>query len=153
MIHRLRLDINGHTHTLEVPSERTLLEMLRDDLALFGAREGCGVEVCGACTVLVDGEPVSACAYIAARANGRRVTTIEGLAPPGDLHPVQAAFLEHGAFQCSYCTPGMVLTVVTLLRDHPDATDEMIRSYLDGNLCRCTAYPEILKAVHSLLGH
>ena len=110
------------------------------------------MSVCGACTVLVNGLPISACSYFAARADGAEVTTVEGLSPNGTLHPVQQAFLDHGAFQCSYCTPGMVLTTVALLEDNPHPTREEIREYLAGNLCRCGAHPEILAAVEALAG-
>lgn len=142
--------MNGRPHELTVRSEETLLDVLRDRLALFGAREGCGVAVCGACTVLLDEQPVSSCAYFAARADGRAITTVEGLATGDELHPVQQAFLDHGAFQCSYCTPGMILSTAALLRENAHPTEAEIRDYLAGNLCRCTAYPEILAAVKSL---
>ena len=142
--------MNGRLHQLTVESQRTLLEVLRDDLKLFGARESCGMSVCGACTVLVNGLPISACSYFAARADGAEVTTVEGLSTNGTLHPVQQAFLDHGAFQCSYCTPGMILTTVALLEENPHPTSEQIREYLAGNLCRCGAHPEILAAVEAL---
>jgi aerobic-type carbon monoxide dehydrogenase small subunit (CoxS/CutS family) len=149
MKHEIAVTINGRVHHLVVESQRTLLELLRDDMKLFGARESCGMAVCGACTVLVDGLPVSSCTYLAARVDGRDVTTIEGLSRDGDLHPVQQAFVEHGAFQCAYCTPGMILTAVTLLRENPRPTLEDIREYMAGNLCRCGAYPEILAAIQA----
>jgi aerobic-type carbon monoxide dehydrogenase small subunit (CoxS/CutS family) len=145
--HEIVLTVNGRAHHLVVESHRTLLEALRDELKLFGARESCGMSLCGACTVLVDGAVVSSCTYLAARAGGRAVTTIEGLANGEELHPVQRAFIEQGAFQCSYCTPGMILTAVCLLRDNPTPSVEEVKEYLAGNLCRCTAYPEIIEAV------
>ncbi len=150
MKHALQVVVNGRSHALSVESEQTLLEVLRDELALFGAREGCGMSVCGACTVLVDDEPVSSCTFFAVRAHGRRITTVEGLDQDGTLHPVQQAFLEHGAFQCSYCTPGFLLSTICLLRENPHPTESEIRDYLVGNLCRCTAYPEIISAVKAL---
>lgn len=147
MKHEIVLTVNGRAHQLVVESHRTLLEVVRDELKLFGARESCGTSLCGACTVWVDGSPVSSCTYLAARSHGRTVTTIEGLAPPDALHPVQRAFLDHGAFQCSYCTPGMILTAAALLKENPDPSVEEIKEYLAGNLCRCGAYPEIIEAV------
>ncbi|HEY3118472.1 MAG TPA: (2Fe-2S)-binding protein [Chloroflexota bacterium] len=150
MKHDISLTVNGRAHQLTVESQRTLLEVLRDDLKLFGARESCGMSVCGACTVLVNSLPISACSYFAARADGVEVTTIEGLSTNGNLHPVQQAFLDRGAFQCSYCTPGMVLATVALLEEHPHPTNQEIREYLAGNLCRCGAHPEILAAVEAL---
>jgi aerobic-type carbon monoxide dehydrogenase small subunit (CoxS/CutS family) len=147
MKHEVELTVNGRQHRLVLESEQTLLEVIRDDLKLFGARESCGMSLCGACTVLVDGMPVSSCTYLAARAHGREITTIEGLAPPGGLHPVQEAFLDHWAFQCSYCTPGMILTAIALLAENPAPTVEEIKEYMAGNLCRCGSYPEIIEAV------
>lgn len=147
MNHHVTLTVNGREHKLTVESHRTLLELLRDQLKLFGARESCGMSLCGACTVLVDDLPVSSCSYLAARANGRTITTIEGLATGDALHPMQQAFLEHGAFQCSYCTPGMILTATTLLRDNPNPTADDVKDYMAGNLCRCAAYYEIVDAV------
>lgn len=147
MKHNITVTVNGREHPVVVQSRTTLLELLRDELKLFGAREGCGVSMCGACTALVDDLPVSSCTYLAARVEGRTVTTIEGLGVNGDLHPVQRAFLASGGFQCSYCTPGMILTTVALLRENPTPSVGEIREYLAGNLCRCGAYPEILRAV------
>lgn len=146
MKHQITITLNGRPERLEVQSQDLLLEILRDHLKLFGVRESCGASVCGACTVLVDGLPVSSCTYLAARANGRTLTTVEGLVP---LHPVQQAFLDCGAFQCSYCTPGMVLTAVSLLRENLHPTREEIRDYMAGNLCRCGAYPEIIAAIQA----
>jgi aerobic-type carbon monoxide dehydrogenase small subunit (CoxS/CutS family) len=147
MKHDVSLTVNGREHHLQVESQRTLLEVIRDDLKLFGAREACGMSLCGACTLLVDGQPVSSCCYLAARANGKSIATIEGLGSGGELHPVQRAFLEQGGFQCSYCTPGMILMAVCLLRETPSPSAEDVRDYLAGNLCRCGAYPEIIDAV------
>jgi aerobic-type carbon monoxide dehydrogenase small subunit (CoxS/CutS family) len=145
--HQIQLTVNGRQHNLLVDSQRTLLEVVRDELKLFGARESCGMSLCGACTVLVDDVPVSSCSYLAARADGKSMTTIEGLGTADNLHPVQRAFLERDGLQCSYCTPGMMLMTVALLRENPSPSVEEIKDYLSGNLCRCTAYPEIIESV------
>ncbi len=147
MKHEITVTINGQAETLVVESHHTLLELIRDDLKLFGAREACGMSICGACTVLVDGLPVSSCSYLAARANGRSIRTIEGVGTEEQLHPVQRAFLERTGFQCSFCTPGMILTTICLLEEHPSPTVDEIKEYLVGNLCRCAAYNEIIDAV------
>lgn len=149
MKHQIQVTINGETQQLTVDSHRTLLELLRDELKLFGARESCGMSVCGACTALVDGQPVSSCTYLAVRANGRSITTVEGLGTASEPHPVQRAFLEHGGFQCSYCTPGMILTTTCLLDEIPNPTLDQIKEYMVGNLCRCGAYPEILESIQA----
>ena len=144
----IELTVNGEPHALDVSSTDTLLAVLRRDLALLGAREGCGVGMCGACTVLVDGLPVSGCLMPALAAAGRSVTTVEGLeGPDGELHPIQQAYVEHTAFQCSYCTPGFVLSTKALLDGNPDPTEDEARAYLAGNLCRCGSYVKILDAV------
>jgi aerobic carbon-monoxide dehydrogenase small subunit len=145
--HHIQLTVNGRTHNLLVDSQRTLLEIVRDELKLFGARESCGMSLCGACTVLVDDVPVSSCSYLAARAHGKSITTIEGLGTAENLHPIQRAFLERDGLQCSYCTPGMMLMTVALLRENPSPTVDEIKDYLSGNLCRCTAYPEIIESI------
>src|SRR3954467_865306 len=150
MKHQITLTVNGRAHQLSVDSHRTLLEVVRDELKLFGARESCGMSLCGACTVLVDDTPVSSCTYLAARADGKSITTIEGIGTAEHLHPVQQAFLDHGGFQCSYCTPGMVLMTISLLRENPAPSVDEIKEYLSGNLCRCTAYPEIIRSVLSV---
>jgi aerobic-type carbon monoxide dehydrogenase small subunit (CoxS/CutS family) len=121
--------------------------VLREDLGLEGAREGCGIGMCGTCTVLLDGRAVSSCLVLALQAAGREITTIEGLGTEQELHPVQQAFIDHAAFQCAYCTPGFILSTVALLRENPAPDDETIRKYLSGNLCRCGSYANILKAV------
>ena len=144
----LRLLVNGEERVVLASTHHTLLEVLRRQLGLFGAREGCGVGMCGACTVLLDGHPVSACLLLAPLAGGREITTIEGLvAPDGSLDPIQQAFIDHNAFQCSYCTPGFILAAKSLLREQPDATEEAVREFLSGNLCRCGCYAEIVAAV------
>jgi aerobic-type carbon monoxide dehydrogenase small subunit (CoxS/CutS family) len=141
------LRVNGEEHALAVSSERTLLDVLREELGLVGAREGCGIGMCGACTVLVDGAAISGCLMLAVQAEGKEITTIEGLGQAEHLHPVQQAYLDHAAFQCAYCTPGFILSTVALLAENPNPDDETIRHYLAGNLCRCGSYYNILEAV------
>ena len=142
------LRVNGRIHRLKARLQHTLLMVLRDQLKLFGAREGCGIGMCGACTVLLDGKPVSSCLLPAAMAEGKDVLTIEGLeGPNGELHVIQQAYVDHTAFQCSYCTPGFILTTKALLEELPDATEEQARDYLAGNLCRCGSYVKIMDAV------
>jgi aerobic-type carbon monoxide dehydrogenase small subunit (CoxS/CutS family) len=148
----IRTTLNGEERDLEIRSNQTLLDLLRDELALTGSVEGCGVGVCGSCTVLVDDAPVSSCLTLATNVEGRAVTTIEGLAVDGTLHRVQQAFLEQQALQCGFCTPGMVMAVTGLLRENADPTEEEARDYLSGNLCRCGTYKEVLAAVASLAG-
>jgi aerobic-type carbon monoxide dehydrogenase small subunit (CoxS/CutS family) len=143
----LALRVNGIERHLRAPSDRTLLAVLRDDLGLEGAREGCGIGMCGTCTVLLDGRAISSCLVLALQAAGREVTTIEGLGTEQELHPVQQAFIDHAAFQCAYCTPGFILSTIALLKENPTPDDETIREYLSGNLCRCGSYANILKAV------
>ena len=144
---QLNFRVNGETHRLVVAPNRTLLEVLRDELGLMGAREGCGIGMCGACTVLVDGKAISSCLLLAVQADGSEVTTVEGLSRDGQLHPVQQAYIDHAAFQCAYCTPGFILSTVALLQEHPNPDEETIRRYLSGNLCRCGSYENILRAV------
>ena len=143
----IRFTLNGRTVAAEVAPQESLVTMLRDRFALYGARESCGQGLCGCCTVLVDGRAVSSCLALAALVDGRAVTTIEHLDADGTLDPVQQAFIEAGAFQCGFCTPGFVLMTRQLLEQHPDPGDDDIRHYLAGNLCRCGAYPEIVQAV------
>ena len=142
--------INGSRQEVAVRPNQTLLEFLRENLSLQGSVEGCGVGVCGSCTVLVDGRPVSSCLMLASNAEGKKVTTIEGLSHSGELDPVQRAFLKHQAFQCGYCTPGMIMAVKGLLADNPHPSQEQARDYLSGNLCRCGTYSEVLAAVKEL---
>lgn len=148
----LNLSVNGADHSLQIAPEQTLLAVLRDRLNLVGAKEGCGIGVCGACTVLVDGRAISSCLMLAVQAEGCQITTIEGLAQDGQLHPVQQAYLEHAAFQCAYCTPGFILSTISLLNEESNPDDQTIREYLGGNLCRCGSYQNILEAVRSLRG-
>jgi len=146
----LTLHVNGAQRSVRALPHHTLVDVLRDELSLASVREGCGVGMCGACTVLLDGEPVSGCLVLAGTAEGREIATLESLAPDGALTPVQEAFVEHTAFQCSFCTPGFLLTVQRLLVERPDASDDEIVEYLAGNLCRCGSYVKILDAVRSL---
>ncbi|TPN13013.1 (2Fe-2S)-binding protein [Mesorhizobium sp. B2-1-3] len=143
----VHLDINGQPHTLDLEPRVTLLDALRDRLGLTGTKKGCDHGQCGACTVHVDGERVLACLTLAAQAEGRTVTTIEGLAREGALHPVQAAFLDQDAFQCGYCTSGQIMSAVACIREGHAGSDDEIREYMAGNLCRCGAYPHIIAAV------
>ena len=147
----IRTTVNGVSHDLRFPPGRTALELLREDLHLIGTREGCGVGVCGSCTVLVDGRPVSSCLLLATNLEGKQVTTIEGLGDATELDPVQDAFLAHQAFQCGFCTPGMILAVKAFLEKHEHPSLDEAREFLAGNLCRCGTYAEVLRAVASLL--
>jgi aerobic-type carbon monoxide dehydrogenase small subunit (CoxS/CutS family) len=140
------LNVNGNRRDVH-EGTRTLLEVLRDELGLVGAKEGCGVGMCGACTVLVNGKPVSGCLVLAAQAADKEIVTVEGLAKDGKLHPVQQAFIDERAFQCAYCTPGFILSTAALLKENPNPSEGEIREYLSGNLCRCGSYQNILKAV------
>ncbi|HEX6143729.1 MAG TPA: (2Fe-2S)-binding protein [Geminicoccaceae bacterium] len=148
----IRFTLNGRAATAQVAPHHNLVEMLQGGFGLFGARESCGQGMCGCCTVIVDGAAVSGCLYLAALVDGAEVETIEGLAPEGGLHPIQEAFIEAGAFQCGFCTPGFVLMTERLLAEHPDPSEDQIRHYLSGNLCRCAAYPEIVAAVRMAAG-
>lgn len=139
--------INGREHVAQPDEETTLLMLLRDHLGLTGTKYGCGEGQCGACTVLIDGVPRRSCTLDASEAAGKPITTIEGLASGGELHPVQQAFLKHQAFQCGYCTSGMIMATAGLLRRNPSPTGEQILQALDGNICRCGTYPRILAAV------
>jgi carbon-monoxide dehydrogenase small subunit len=145
--HTIRFTLNGKPATAEVEPHHNLVELLQGQFGLTGARESCGQGLCGCCTVLVDGQPVSGCLHLAVFVDGTEVVTIEHLGGPDRLDPVQEAFIECGAFQCGYCTPGFVLMAKTLLERHPDPDDEQIKDFLTGNLCRCAAYPEIISAV------
>jgi carbon-monoxide dehydrogenase small subunit len=144
---RVTLRVNGEAYDLFTYPHKTLLEVLREDLHLTGAKESCGEGACGTCTVLLDGVPVRSCLLLAVEAQGKEVTTIEGLAAGGKLHPLQEAFVEHHAIQCGFCTPGMILTAKALLDATPAPTEEEIRLALSGNICRCTGYAKIVEAV------
>ncbi len=149
MIRLIRLMVNGARHEVEVPTYRTLLDCLRYDLGLTGSKEGCGVGVCGACTVLLDGKMISSCIALAVFADGHDVTTVEGLAEEERLHPVQQAFVDYGGFQCGICTPGQVVAAKALLDEIPNPTDTEIREWMLGNLCRCTGYYKIIESVRA----
>lgn len=147
----IHLNVNGAEHALYLPPSALLLDVLREDLHLTGTKRGCDVGECGACTVLMDGKPISSCLILAYQAEGHRITTIEGVrGEDGGLHPVQKAFVEHAAIQCGFCTPGMILSVIALLADNPHPTDEEVMTAIGGNLCRCGTYPKIMDAVRSL---
>jgi len=151
--HEVVLTVNGVPRAAPVPARRLLSDLLRHDLRLTGTHVGCEHGVCGACTVLVDGEPVRSCLTFAVMVDGAEVTTIEGIAgPDGELSPVQAAFRDHHGLQCGFCTPGFVLSATAFLRDHPQPTDDDIRTGLSGNLCRCTGYQGILTAIRAAAG-
>ena len=147
---RVRLEVNGVTYDLDLDPRRTLLDALRDDMGFTGAKPGCNMGNCGACTILLDGEAVYSCLLLAIECEGRAITTIEGLARGGELDPVQAAFVEHDALQCGFCTPGQVLAMTALLNRNPHPSDEEIERGMSGNLCRCGAYPKILAAGRAL---
>ena len=141
------LTVNGVAYPLELEPATTLLYAVRDGVGLTGAKEGCDDSECGACMMLLDGKPVNSCSYLAAQADGREVTTVEGLADGASLAPLQRAFLEHGGVQCGFCTPGMLISATSLLERNPQPTEDEVRIGLSGNLCRCTGYDGIVKAV------
>jgi aerobic-type carbon monoxide dehydrogenase small subunit (CoxS/CutS family) len=148
----ITLIINGAAKTVTTDSERLLLDVLREDLHLTGTKYGCGEGRCGACTVLVDGKNVHSCREKAVDMEGKSITTIEGLARGESLHPVQQAFLDEGAMQCGYCVPGMILSTVALLKEHPRPSEDQVISFMNGNLCRCNGYPKILRAIRRAAG-
>ena len=147
--HTITVTVNGALERIDVPANMTLLQMLRDKLALTGTKNGCEAGECGACTVLVDGEPTNSCMMLAVEADGREIMTVEGLAPEGQLSPIQQAFVDHNAVQCGFCTPGMLVSTYGLLRRNPNPTEEEIKQALVGNLCRCTGYVRIIQAVQA----
>ncbi len=148
-VHSITLTVNGKPEYVTVPSHMTLLRMLRDTLGLTGTKNGCEAGECGACTVLLDGEPVNSCMMLAVEAENREVTTVEGLAGEGGLSPLQQAFVDHNAVQCGFCTPGMLMAAHALLKRNPHPSEEEIREALVGNLCRCTGYVGIIKAIQA----
>jgi len=145
--HKISLQLNGESHTREVESRLLLVHFIREELNLTGTHIGCDTTSCGACTVLMNGRPVKSCTVFAVQADGAQITTVEGLAQNGNLHPIQEGFMEKHGLQCGYCTPGMMMTSVALLKDNPSPTEEDIRWGISGNLCRCTGYVNIVKAV------
>jgi len=147
MRYPVTLQVNETGYAVEIEADRTLLSVLRGELGLTGSKEGCDDSECGACMMLLDGRPVNSCSYLALQAEGREITTVEGLATDDQLSALQAAFLQEGGVQCGFCTPGMLVSATALLRDNPDPSDEEIRIGLSGNLCRCTGYDGIVRAV------
>ncbi len=148
--HAIRVTVNGIEEQVEIPANLTLLELLRDKLALTGTKNGCAAGECGACTVMLDGEPVNSCLVLAVEVDGAQVVTVEGLSPGGQLDPLQEAFIAEGAVQCGFCTPGMLISARALLNRRPHPSEEEIREAFLGNLCRCTGYTRIVRAVHKV---
>ncbi len=148
----ISLKVNGLERSAEVEPRLTLLDLVREQFGLTGAKLGCDIQVCGSCTLLLDGKPVSACSFLAVDADGCEVLTVEGLSANGKLHPVQEAFMEFGALQCGYCTSGFILSAKALLDECPRPSEEQIRDYLAGNFCRCGCYQEIMQAVKNVAG-
>ena len=147
MTHTIRMQVNGKDYSVDVSSQRLLIDCLRYDLGLTGTKEGCSVGVCGACSVVMDGVLVSSCLTLAVLADGKEITTVEGLAQDGKLHPVQQAFIDYGGFQCGICTPGMVVAAKALLDQNPNPSDDDIKDWMMGNLCRCTGYYKIIESI------
>ncbi len=150
--HKIQFELNGTTREIEVEADRLLLDVLRGELGLTGTKEGCRIGICGTCTVLVDGRPMSSCLFPAVYADGAAVRTIEGIAHDGELTALQSAFIEHGGFQCGICTPGQIVSATALLETQPRPTDEQIREWMMGNLCRCTGYFGIVRAIRAAAG-
>lgn len=147
MKRELKLTVNGEPYEVLIEPRTTLLSLIRDHLGLTGTKEGCSEGMCGACTVLVEGKAVKSCLVLALQVQGKKVTTIEGLVQGGQLHPIQDSFIEHGAVQCGFCTPGMVLSAKAFLDEHPNPTEEDVKFAIAGNLCRCTGYVKIIEAI------
>ena len=145
--HRIEYTVNGQAHSLEVPTGRLLSDFLRDDLQLTGTKRGCETGVCGACSILLDGDVVKSCLVLAVQVNGRAITTIEGLAQGDTLHPLQKSFMQCGGLQCGYCTPGMIMASCDLLKNNAQPTIQEVQRGLSGNLCRCTGYTQIVESV------
>lgn len=150
MRHKIRITVNEELYEIWVESKKTLLDLLREDMDLTGTKKGCDLGSCGACTVLLDGKPVYACLVLAVEADGKEILTIEGLAKDAILHPLQEAFIKHGAVQCGYCSPGMILTAKALLDENPRPTELEVKKAIAGNLCRCGAYKKIVEAIMSV---
>ena len=143
----ISVNINDKEYEVAVSPNQTLVDLIRNDLELTGTKKGCELGDCGSCTVIMDGKPVNSCLVLAAQANGKKITTIEGVAEGEELHPIQEAFVEHGAIQCGFCSPGMILSGKNLLESNPKPTDLEIRTAISGNLCRCTGYQKIVEAI------
>jgi aerobic carbon-monoxide dehydrogenase small subunit len=143
------LEVNGKTYELDIEPHELLIDVVRERLGLTGVKRSCDVQVCGACTLLLDGRPVSSCTLPAFEARGKRVETIEGLATKGQLHPLQESFIEHGGFQCGFCTPGMILTAKALLEENPAPSEAEIKEFMHGNICRCTGYKKIIESIRA----
>jgi len=148
----IELKVNGEIYEVAVDVHRTLLEVLRENLGLTGTKEACDLGECGSCTVIMDGKPVLSCLYLAIEAQGKDILTVEGLAQEGKLHPIQQAFVDHGAIQCGFCTSGMLMSAKALLDRNPSATEDEIKEAISGNLCRCTGYVKIIEAIKSAAG-
>jgi len=151
-MHRIFLTVNGESRRVAVPSNMSLLQMLREELALTGTKNGCAAGECGACTVLMNGEPVNSCMVLAVECEGSEIVTVEGLAHDGQLDPIQQAIIRHGGVQCGFCTPGVLMSARGLLNRHPDPSEDEIREAMVGNLCRCTGYFPIVRAVQEAAG-
>jgi carbon-monoxide dehydrogenase small subunit len=147
--HTISLTVNGDRRELEVPANRLLIDLLRYDLGLTGTKESCSIGVCGACTIIADGEMLSACLAMAVQYDGATITTIEGLASGDKLHPIQQAFIDYGGFQCGICTPGQIMAAKALLDENPTPTTEEIKEWMTGNLCRCTGYYKIIESIEA----
>jgi len=147
VLRHISVTVNGTRHEADVEPRLLLVYFIREGLGLTGTNVGCDTSTCGACTVLVDGQSMKSCTMLAAQADGREITTIEGMATNGDLHPIQRAFHEHHGLQCGYCTPGMIMAAASLIEENPDLSEESVRLGLEGNLCRCTGYQNIVKAI------
>ena len=153
MKRQLILTVNGEDHEIQAEPNRLLLYALRDDIGLTGTKEGCSIGVCGACSVIVDGRLVSSCLTLAVGCQGKKIETIEGLAKDGKLHPLQQAFIEYGGFQCGICTPGQIMAAKALLDENPKPSEEEVREWMSGNLCRCTGYYKILESVMAVVNN
>lgn len=153
MKRRVVLNVNGDDHEIHIEPNRLLLQALREDIGLTGTKEGCSIGVCGACSVIVDGRLVSSCLTLAVACRGKEISTIEGLAKDGELHPLQQAFLEYGGFQCGICTPGQIIAAKALLDSNPKPSEEEVKEWMAGNLCRCTGYYKILESVMAVVNN
>ena len=151
MKRQVKFEVNGEEHAVEIEPNRLLLQVLRDNIGLTGTKEGCSIGVCGACSVIIDGRLVSSCLTLAVACDGKKIETIEGLAQDGKLHPLQQAFIEYGGFQCGICTPGQIMAAKALLDENPKPSEEEVREWMSGNLCRCTGYYKIFESVMAVV--